>query len=154
LAHISHAYDLNNLILMGARLPQILKGFSERSTGQLSVITYAANTLGCVARLFTTVQEGGGSAMFRQYCISEWAGSTAAVLLMHTCLPVAAGVAAQCVLHAQLVSMHRGVAADVAAVCAYCMCCCTACACWGIVMCEDLCMLLCDAIYLLRNNYC
>uniref|UniRef100_A0A383VSW1 Mannose-P-dolichol utilization defect 1 protein homolog n=1 Tax=Tetradesmus obliquus TaxID=3088 RepID=A0A383VSW1_TETOB len=70
MALISHAYDLNNIILMSARLPQILQNFSARSTGQLSVITYAANTLGCVARLFTTMQEGGGSAMFRQYCIS------------------------------------------------------------------------------------
>jgi mannose-P-dolichol utilization defect protein 1 len=72
MAQISHAYDLNNIILMSARIPQIYKNFSDRSTGQLSVITYAANTLGCVARLFTTVQEGGGSAMFRQYVISEW----------------------------------------------------------------------------------
>lgn len=75
MALISHAYDLNNIILMSARLPQILQNFSARSTGQLSVITYAANTLGCVARLFTTMQEGGGSAMFRQYCISEWHSS-------------------------------------------------------------------------------
>ena len=36
------------------------------------MITSAANTLGCVAGLFTTMQEGGGSAMFRQYVISEW----------------------------------------------------------------------------------
>jgi hypothetical protein len=71
LVHISHAYDLNNIILMSSKLPQIFQNFSARSTGQLSVITYAANTLGCVARLFTTAQEGGGAAMFRQYVISE-----------------------------------------------------------------------------------
>jgi mannose-P-dolichol utilization defect protein 1 len=71
LAHISHAYDLNNIILMSSKLPQILQNLQARSTGQLSVITYAANTLGCVARLFTTAQEGGGAAMFRQYVISE-----------------------------------------------------------------------------------
>jgi len=68
---ISHMYDLNNFILMGARLPQIAKNFANRSTGQLSIITYAANTLGCIARLFTTVQEGGGSAMFRSYMLSK-----------------------------------------------------------------------------------
>jgi mannose-P-dolichol utilization defect protein 1 len=67
---ITGAYDLNNLILMSARVPQIMKNFSNKSTGQLSVITYAANTLGCIARIFTTIQEGGGTAMLRSYCIS------------------------------------------------------------------------------------
>lgn len=69
---ITGAYDLNNLILMTARVPQIMKNFSNKSTGQLSIITYAANTAGCIARIFTTMQEGGGSAMLRSYCISEW----------------------------------------------------------------------------------
>lgn len=68
---ISGMYDLNNFILMGARLPQIAKNFAAKSTGQLSIITYAANTLGCIARLFTTVQEGGGSAMLRSYMLSK-----------------------------------------------------------------------------------
>jgi mannose-P-dolichol utilization defect protein 1 len=68
---ITTAYDMNNLIMIGARVPQIAKNFSARSTGQLSVITFGANTLGCVARLFTTLQEGGGSAMMRSYALSE-----------------------------------------------------------------------------------
>lgn len=68
---ITAAYDFNNIILMGARLPQILKNFQAKSTGQLSIITFAANTLGCIARLFTTMQEGGGSAMMRSYGLSE-----------------------------------------------------------------------------------
>jgi mannose-P-dolichol utilization defect protein 1 len=68
---ITAAYDANNLILMGARVPQILQNFQTKSTGQLSIITFAANTLGCVARLFTTMQEGGGSAMMRSYALSE-----------------------------------------------------------------------------------
>jgi hypothetical protein len=84
LAHISHAYDLNNIILMSSKLPQILQNFQARSTGQLSVITYAANTLGCVARLFTTAQEGGGAAMFRQYVISEY---HVEMLIVSSCIP-------------------------------------------------------------------
>lgn len=68
---VTAAYEMNNIILMGARLPQIAKNFMNKSTGQLSIITYAANTLGCLARLFTTVQEGGGSTMFRSYAISK-----------------------------------------------------------------------------------
>ena len=70
---ITAAYDANNLILIGARLPQIYKNFTNGSTGQLSIITFAANTLGCVARLFTTMQEGGGSAMLRSYALSKFA---------------------------------------------------------------------------------
>jgi mannose-P-dolichol utilization defect protein 1 len=70
---MTRAYDANNLILIAARLPQIYKNFASRSTGQLSVITFGANTLGCVARLFTTLQEGGGSAMMRSYALSECA---------------------------------------------------------------------------------
>jgi hypothetical protein len=68
---ITALYDANNLILMGARLPQIYKNFNDKSTGQLSIITFAANTLGCIARLFTTMQEGGGSAMMRSYALSK-----------------------------------------------------------------------------------
>jgi hypothetical protein len=75
---ITALYDANNLILMGARLPQIYKNFSDKSTGQLSIITFAANTLGCIARLFTTMQEGGGSAMMRSYALSECLGNPAA----------------------------------------------------------------------------
>jgi len=69
---ITAAYDANNLIMIGARVPQIYKNFAARSTGQLSIITFAANTLGCIARLFTTLQEGGGSAMMRSYALSEY----------------------------------------------------------------------------------
>lgn len=69
---ITAAYDANNLIMIGARVPQIYKNFAARSTGQLSVITFSANTLGCIARLFTTLQEGGGSAMMRSYALSEY----------------------------------------------------------------------------------
>lgn len=67
---ITAAYDFNNVILMSARVPQILQNFQSKSTGQLSIITFAASTLGCVARLFTTMQEGGGSAMMRSYALS------------------------------------------------------------------------------------
>lgn len=69
---ITAAYDFNNIILMSARVPQILQNFQTKSTGQLSIITFAANTLGCIARLFTTMQEGGGSAMMRSYALSEY----------------------------------------------------------------------------------
>lgn len=82
---IRTAYDANNLILISARIPQILTNLRNKSTGQLSIITYAANTAGCVARLFTTMQEGGGAAMLRSYCISECARGRAQAKPQQAC---------------------------------------------------------------------
>lgn len=41
------------------------------STGQLSTTTAFANFAGCIARIFTSVQEGGGIAMVRGYILGE-----------------------------------------------------------------------------------
>ena len=106
-ALIKILYDLNNAIVLVARLPQIhqnykvrkrmhitlmrcnvpacmlsttsgssvleatvgLHGVQSKSTGQLSGTMYAANFLGCIARIFTSVQEGGGYAMVRGYLL-------------------------------------------------------------------------------------
>jgi hypothetical protein len=70
---VGSLYDLNNFVMLGARVPQILKNFTEKSTGQLSIITFGVNTLGCVARIFTSMQEGG-AAMVRAYILCESAG--------------------------------------------------------------------------------
>ena len=40
-----------------------------KSTGELSIITFAANFLGGLARIFTSLQEGGGASMARAYTI-------------------------------------------------------------------------------------
>ena len=40
-----------------------------KSTGQLSSATYAANFLGCLARIFTSYKEGGGASMVRGYIL-------------------------------------------------------------------------------------
>ena len=40
-----------------------------KSTGELSIITFAANFLGGLARIFTSLQEGGGASMARAYII-------------------------------------------------------------------------------------
>ena len=71
---VTIAYNANNVLLLVARLPQIYKNFKEKSTGQLSLITYGVNTVGCVARIFTTMQEGGGTAMLRSYMLGEGKG--------------------------------------------------------------------------------
>ena len=72
-SHLSSLYDLNNLILIASRLPQIFQSFQNKSTGQLSVITYGLNTVGAAARIFTTSQEkNAGTAMLRGAMISEY----------------------------------------------------------------------------------
>ncbi|KAL4429561.1 hypothetical protein ABPG77_008610 [Micractinium sp. CCAP 211/92] len=69
-AHISTLYDCNNLLLVASRVPQIWQNFSAGSTGQLSLITYALNTAGAAARIFTSIQENAGPAMLRGAIIS------------------------------------------------------------------------------------
>ncbi len=40
-----------------------------KSTGQLSMFTYAFNSLGCIARMYTSHAEGGGFAMIRGFAL-------------------------------------------------------------------------------------
>ncbi|KAI3435809.1 hypothetical protein D9Q98_001867 [Chlorella vulgaris] len=67
---ITKLYDFNNVTIIASRLPQILQNFNARSTGQLSLITYALNAVGAAARIFTSIQEKAGGAMLRGAIIS------------------------------------------------------------------------------------
>ena len=59
-------FDVNSIVLLVSRIPQILQNYSSKSTGQLSFTTYAMNFMGTLARVFTTLQEkNAGSAMLR-----------------------------------------------------------------------------------------
>lgn len=44
----------------------------SKSTGQLSGTVYVANFMGCIARIFTSLQEGGGYAMVRGFVLGVW----------------------------------------------------------------------------------
>ncbi|PRW59800.1 mannose-P-dolichol utilization defect 1-like protein 2 [Chlorella sorokiniana] len=68
--HITALYDCNNAILILSRVPQIWANLQAGGTGQLSLITYALNTAGAAARIFTSIQEKAGSAMLRGAVIS------------------------------------------------------------------------------------
>ena len=60
------------LCVVGCSVPEPLVGLRDvqsKSTGQLSGTMYAANFLGCIARIFTSLQEGGGYAMVRGYLL-------------------------------------------------------------------------------------
>ena len=59
-------FDVNSIVLLVSRIPQILQNYTSKSTGQLSFMTYAMNFMGTLARVFTTLQEkNAGSAMLR-----------------------------------------------------------------------------------------
>ena len=66
-AHVLDAlFDLNSLILLVSRIPQIAQNYRSKSTGQLSFLTYLMNFMGTLARVFTTLQEkNAGPAMLR-----------------------------------------------------------------------------------------
>ncbi|CAH8296819.1 unnamed protein product [Eruca vesicaria subsp. sativa] len=49
-------YASKHLIFLSARVPQILKNFGSKSTGQLSFLTCLMNLGGSMARVFTSVQ--------------------------------------------------------------------------------------------------
>ena len=46
-----------------------------KSTGQLSIFVFVMNFGGCLARIFTSIQEGGGIAMVRAYIIGTSANT-------------------------------------------------------------------------------
>jgi mannose-P-dolichol utilization defect protein 1 len=63
--------DANSLVLLVSRVPQIMSNYAQKSTGQLSFITYFLNFMGTVARVFTTLQEPNAtSAMMRGVLMS------------------------------------------------------------------------------------
>lgn len=89
------AYELNNFIFLAARIPQIISNYKvgkslccvvvtanccrfwlqdnavlqAKSTGQLSFATTAMGLAGCIARIFTSIQEGAGLSMVRGFVL-------------------------------------------------------------------------------------
>ncbi len=48
------------------------KGYVQaKSTGQLSAVAFVANVLGCMARIFTSYQDGAGMAMIRGFVLGK-----------------------------------------------------------------------------------
>lgn len=68
-AQAQSAYNMNNLIVTAARVPQIMKNYKAKNTGQLSTVAFAANSLGCIARIFTSYQDNAGIAMIRGFVL-------------------------------------------------------------------------------------
>jgi mannose-P-dolichol utilization defect protein 1 len=88
-------FDANSFLFLAARLPQIYKNWRSRSTGELSLLTCLMNLAGCTARIFTSLQEGAGSAMVRAFVLGIIFNSIlVAQILMWGNRPAAAGAAA------------------------------------------------------------
>ncbi|GAX78466.1 hypothetical protein CEUSTIGMA_g5905.t1 [Chlamydomonas eustigma] len=64
------AYSVNTFILIAARVPQIWANLKNGGTGQLSFTTCFISTVGCVARVYTTIAAKAGDAMLRQFLIA------------------------------------------------------------------------------------
>ncbi len=72
-SHLNALYDFNNILLLASRVPQIYQSYSNKSTGQLSIVTYALNLAGASARIFTTLQQkNAGTAMLRGAMLSAF----------------------------------------------------------------------------------
>ena len=70
-AVLDRLVDANSLVLLVSRIPQIVSNHSQKSTGQLSFLTYFLNFAGTIARVFTTLQEPNAtSAMMRGVLMS------------------------------------------------------------------------------------
>lgn len=64
---LSHAFFI--FVVLAGRAPQIAANFAAKSTGELSQTTQVLMSAGSVARIFTTVQEGGSSSMIGAYLV-------------------------------------------------------------------------------------
>jgi mannose-P-dolichol utilization defect protein 1 len=72
-SYLNVLYDFNNILLLASRVPQIYQNYSNKSTGQLSIVTYALNLAGASARIFTTLQQkNAGTAMLRGAMLSKF----------------------------------------------------------------------------------
>jgi len=58
-------------IIVGSRLMQITTNFMNGGTGTLSVITVVMQFAGCLARVFTTLQETGDMLMATQFIVAS-----------------------------------------------------------------------------------
>ncbi|KAK0223987.1 hypothetical protein IW262DRAFT_1447668 [Armillaria fumosa] len=53
-----------------AKIPQITQNYQSKSTGQLSAFAVIAQILGCIARLFTTIQEVGDPVVLAGFALA------------------------------------------------------------------------------------
>ncbi|XP_050212862.1 mannose-P-dolichol utilization defect 1 protein homolog 2 [Mercurialis annua] len=69
-------YASQHAIFLFARIPQILKNFSNKSTGQLSFLTCLMNFAGSMVRVFTSMQEKAPTSVIMGSAIGVMAHGT------------------------------------------------------------------------------
>lgn len=70
-AWIEALFNAVALMVLAARLPQIIVNFKNQSTGQLSLITVGLTFLGGLARVFTSIKENAGRGMIQSYVLAS-----------------------------------------------------------------------------------
>ncbi|KAI8475909.1 MAG: hypothetical protein J3K34DRAFT_403171 [Monoraphidium minutum] len=74
-SQIGALYDVNNFVMLAARVPQVVKNYRDKSTGQLSIVTYGIGAAGCLIRILTSLHDGA-LAMVRSYMLGMAMNST------------------------------------------------------------------------------
>ncbi|KAJ3680489.1 hypothetical protein LUZ60_016767 [Juncus effusus] len=69
-------YASQHVIFIFARVPQIWKNFSNKSTGELSFLTCLMNFVGSLVRVFTTIQEQAPMSVLTGYLIGIFMNGT------------------------------------------------------------------------------
>ena len=67
---LARMYEGTTAVLVAGRVPQIVANFRAKSTGELSPATQALMSLGSLARVFTTAQEGADARTVGAYAVS------------------------------------------------------------------------------------
>ena len=67
---LSQACIMANIHVCGLKCVCVVTP-QAKSTGQLSLLTALMSTAGCLARIFTSIQEGAGLSMVRGFCLGK-----------------------------------------------------------------------------------
>lgn len=80
---VTRLYDMNSLVFMAARLPQIITAFKEGRTGQLSLFTSFLQFAGGAVRIFTSLKEQAGAAMVRGFVLGSLLNGTVVAQILY-----------------------------------------------------------------------
>lgn len=69
-------YASQHAIFLFARLPQIWKNFKNKSTGELSFLTFFMNFAGSIVRVFTSIQENAPVSILTGFALGVFTNGT------------------------------------------------------------------------------
>ncbi|CAA7027427.1 unnamed protein product [Microthlaspi erraticum] len=69
-------YASQHAIFLFARLPQIWKNFKNKSTGELSFLTFFMNFAGSIVRVFTSIQENAPNSILTGFALGVFTNGT------------------------------------------------------------------------------